>query len=292
MWPLLAVVDAAPDGWCAPLEALRAGGDGRRLAAAAHLADLFDTYAAHRPELLAAWRDGDDADVPDDLAWQPELWRRLRARIAGPDPAERLGAAVAALERDPDAADLPPRLSLFGPTRLPAAHLAVLAALARHRDVHVWLPHPSPALWARVTEHLRQGERSATPRRQRPHPGAAPPSPARARSAAMSASCRFAWSPCSTPWGSMPTSATTPRPVTPRQRCCSDSSGICATTTPPAGDHVLAPTTGRYASTPATVRIGRSRYCARSCSACWRTTRRWSPATCWCCARTSTPSRR
>ena len=165
VWPLLDVVDAAPDAWCAPLEALRAGGDGRRFAAAAHLAGLFDAYAAHRPELLAAWREGDDADVPDDLAWQPELWRRLRARIAGPDPAERLGAAVAALERDPDAADLPPRLSLFGPTRLPAAHLAVLAALAQHRDVHMWLPHPSPALWARVAEHLRQAEQSATPRR-------------------------------------------------------------------------------------------------------------------------------
>ena len=54
------------------------------------------------------------------------------------------------LEHDPACCALPERLSLFGPTRLPADHLAVLAALARHRDVHLWLPHPSPALWDRV----------------------------------------------------------------------------------------------------------------------------------------------
>ena len=150
VWPLLEVVDGCVDEpWCAPLAAHLAGARGR-FAAAAHLAALFDGYAAHRPELLDAWRSGDDADVPADLAWQPELWRRLRARIGAPDPAERLTAAVAALEREPGLAELPPRLSLFGPTRLPAHHLAVLAALARHRDVHLWLPHPSPALWSRM----------------------------------------------------------------------------------------------------------------------------------------------
>ena len=64
--------------------------------------------------------------------------------------AERLATAIAVLEHDPACCALPERLSLFGPTRLPADHLAVLAALARHRDVHLWLPHPSPALWDRV----------------------------------------------------------------------------------------------------------------------------------------------
>ena len=28
----------------------------------------------------------------------------------------------------------------------------MLAALARHRDVHLWLPHPSPVLWQRVAQ--------------------------------------------------------------------------------------------------------------------------------------------
>jgi exodeoxyribonuclease V gamma subunit len=182
VWPLLEVVDASKgQAWCAPLGAHLAGARSR-FAVAAHLAALFDGYATHRPELLEAWRVGDDSGVPADLAWQAELWRRLRARIVGGterskrdggpaprssllDPAERLAAAVAALEADPEGADLPARLSLFGPTRLPADHLAVLAALARHRDVHLWLPHPSPALWERVRRHAPDG---VPPRRADP----------------------------------------------------------------------------------------------------------------------------
>jgi exodeoxyribonuclease V gamma subunit len=156
VWPLLETLDACSgEPWCAPLGAHLAEVRSR-FATAAHLAFLFDAYAAHRPELLAAWRAGDDAAVPADLAWQPELWRRLRARIGGPDPAQRLAAALAALEADPGRTDLPPRLSVFGPTRLPADHLAVLAALARHREVHLWLPHPSPALWSAVQESARR----------------------------------------------------------------------------------------------------------------------------------------
>jgi hypothetical protein len=42
-------------------------------------------------------------------------------------------------------ADLPARLSIFGLTRLPAARLQVLSAIAAHRDVHLHLVHSSPA---------------------------------------------------------------------------------------------------------------------------------------------------
>ncbi|MBL8927343.1 MAG: exodeoxyribonuclease V subunit gamma [Pseudonocardia sp.] len=150
VWPLLEVVDSCTGRpWCAPLAAHLERARSR-FAVVAHVTGLFDAYATHRPELLDAWRAGDDADVPADLRWQPALWRALRARIGVPDRAERLATAIAVLERDPACCALPERLSLFGPTRLPADHLAVLAALARHRDVHLWLPHPSPALWDRV----------------------------------------------------------------------------------------------------------------------------------------------
>ncbi len=150
VWPLLEVVDTCTGRpWCAPLAAHLERARSR-FAVVAHVTGLFDAYATHRPELLDAWRAGDDADVPADLRWQPELWRALRARIGVPDRAERLATAIAVLEHDPACCALPERLSLFGPTRLPADHLAVLAALARHRDVHLWLPHPSPALWDHV----------------------------------------------------------------------------------------------------------------------------------------------
>ncbi len=160
VWPLLAVVDERLDEpWLAILAGHLGVGRGagaevrrsRRFGTVRHLADLYDRYAVHRPDLVAAWATGGSSpDVPADLAWQGELWRALRAEIGCPSPAERLVAASAVLRADPGVVDLPARLSLFGLTRLPASSLAVLAALGHHRDVHLWLLHPSPALWDRV----------------------------------------------------------------------------------------------------------------------------------------------
>ena len=104
------------------------------------------------------------AALAADGVWQAELWRRLRVRIGVPDPAERVEGACARLREDPGIVDLPPRLSLFGLTRLPAGHLNVLRALAVGRDVHVFMLHPSPALWERVAE---RGD-SVTRRREDP----------------------------------------------------------------------------------------------------------------------------
>ena len=166
LWPLLDVVDACvQEPWCAVLARhLGAGQDdhrrGRRWSTAAHLSELFASYAAHRPEMLRDWAAGRDTDgsgpLPADLRWQAELWRRLRERL-GPSPAELLDAGCAALRRDPACSSLPERLSLFGPTRLRADQLQVLAALGASRDVHLWLPHPSPAMWqALAGAHARQ----------------------------------------------------------------------------------------------------------------------------------------
>jgi exodeoxyribonuclease V gamma subunit len=66
---------------------------------------------------------------------------------AGRIPVQRLAATLDDLRADPTKTSLPERLSLFGPTALPARQFRVLTALAEHRDVHLWLPHPSPALW-------------------------------------------------------------------------------------------------------------------------------------------------
>ena len=158
LWPLLEVIDdCLGEPWSAVLARHLGAGTGaddhrrgRRWASAAHLAELFASYAAARPQMLRDWAAGRDTDghgpLAGDLVWQAQLWRRLRERL-GPSPAEHLDANCAALRADPGLSDLPGRLSIFGPTRLSTASLAVLDALAAHRDVHVWLPHPSPALW-------------------------------------------------------------------------------------------------------------------------------------------------
>ena len=160
-WTLLAVIDqSSGEPWCAPLARHIDAGEGsgtpgRRFAVAQKIARLFSSYAANRPKMLREWADGNDTDgaggaVDNDLTWQPQLWRRLREVIGSESPAERLPAACQRLRDDPDIAALPDRVSLFGPTRLSVAELDVLAALSVHRDVHLWLSHPSPALWEQV----------------------------------------------------------------------------------------------------------------------------------------------
>src|SRR3954452_19806386 len=115
VWPLLRVLDAARgEAWAAVVwsylgdreartpelagtgtRQLDPARGGRRWSTARHLAELFARYAAARPDMVAAWSAGFDvggsgAPLGDDRAWQPELWRRLRAEVGAPSPDERL----------------------------------------------------------------------------------------------------------------------------------------------------------------------------------------------------------
>ena len=165
VWPLLQLVDEhLGDDAMWPLAAhLRAsspqgpGGGTRRFTSARHLADLYDRYAVHRPEMLLAWMEsGEDRDGsrPADVAWQAQLWRHLRQRLGSPSPAERFQLAPALIEAKPELLDLPERIGLFGLTRLPATHLRVMKAISAHRDVHLFLLHPSGVLWEKMASAL------------------------------------------------------------------------------------------------------------------------------------------
>ncbi|WP_121257242.1 exodeoxyribonuclease V subunit gamma [Nocardioides ferulae] len=177
-WPLLATIDACLDeAWARPLAAhlghLVTGDSGheieeadlrrgRRFSVARRLARLFAAYAVQRPRLLADWHAGRDTDgcgrvLPHDLGWQPELWRRLAERVPEPPPHLRHAETVGRLADEPGAFELPERLSLFGHTRLPATEVELLSALARHREVHLWLPHPSGRLWQALAEVTAAG---------------------------------------------------------------------------------------------------------------------------------------
>jgi len=162
VWPLLAILDESRDQpWARLLWSHLNGRPGRRWSLARHQAELFVGYAASRPAMLRAWSEHHDVDpagqpLGPDRAWQAELWRRLRTVVDTPEPAERVAAAVRVLRERPEAAELPDRLSVFGATRLEPDHVTVLAALAIARDVHLWLPAPSPALWEKVADHLER----------------------------------------------------------------------------------------------------------------------------------------
>ncbi|HWC22889.1 MAG TPA: exodeoxyribonuclease V subunit gamma [Flexivirga sp.] len=91
-----------------------------------------------------------DADLDPDLVWQAKLWRCLLEQIADPTPDQRHTRTLEQLRAGQDPAPnaaLPPRISFFGHTRMPVTELELLEALAIHRDVHLWLPQPSDALW-------------------------------------------------------------------------------------------------------------------------------------------------
>ncbi|MGY4708296.1 exodeoxyribonuclease V subunit gamma [Mycolicibacterium sp. CBM1] len=156
-WPLLEVIDASLDEpWCRTL-AVHLGHfatgeekelrQARRYAVARRLAGLFASYTRQRPALLAGWLDTPEVDVLDtDLRWQPYLWRALVSTIGLDPPHQRHLETVARLRQS--GADLPARISLFGHTRLPSTDIELLDALSEHHEVHLWLPHPSAALWS------------------------------------------------------------------------------------------------------------------------------------------------
>ncbi|HET9500252.1 MAG TPA: exodeoxyribonuclease V subunit gamma [Marmoricola sp.] len=163
VWPVLRVIDAScGEPWAAVLATHlghgRTGDEaelrrGRRYAVARRLAGLFAAYAGQRPQLLAEWEagratDGAGHDLPPDLAWQPELWRRVVAESGLPSPVRRHAGVVRALRDGALEPALPPRLSLFGHTTLSRTDAELLCALGDRRDVHLWLPHPSPSSWS------------------------------------------------------------------------------------------------------------------------------------------------
>lgn len=172
VWPLLETIDASlGEPWCRTLsDHLGHGRDDdlgllrqeRRYSVARRLAGLFASYAVQRPALIAAWREGRDEDgvggpLEPDLRWQAELWRRLVERVDQPPPDVRHTETLRRLETGADGLELPPRLSLFGHTRLPVTEVQLLQALGRLRDVHLWLPQASPHLWDALAPAVQDG---------------------------------------------------------------------------------------------------------------------------------------
>ena len=159
-WPLLEVIDSHLDEpWCRTLAAHLGHFDdgdeqelrrGRRYAVARRLAGLFASYARQRPQLLSGWLDGDTDGLDGDLAWQPQLWRRVVAAMGIDPPHIRHAKTLVQLQES--GCELPERISLFGYTRLAATDIELLEALSVHHDLHLWLPHPSADLWDALSD--------------------------------------------------------------------------------------------------------------------------------------------
>ena len=171
VWPLLQTIDASLDQpWATVLaQHLGHGRHGesaelrqdRRFSVARRLAGIFASYAVQRPQLLVDWREGRETDgageeLPEDLAWQPPLWRGLLDRVDAAPPDIRHQDTLRAIRGGADLA-LPDRLSMFGHTRMPSTELELLRAVGEVREVHLWLPQASPGAWRRLAEATTAG---------------------------------------------------------------------------------------------------------------------------------------
>jgi len=271
-WPLLEVIDGSLDKpWCRTLathlghfERTEAEAElrrGRRYSVARRLAGLFASYARQRPQLLVDWLDGRAPDLDTDLAWQPELWRALVAKIRADPPHIRHEKTIARLREG--LTDLPARLSLFGHTRLACTEVELLDALATHHDLHLWLPHPSDDLWQALADiHGAVARVKDTSRKAAHHP----------LLETLGRDLRELQRglPAKPATDEYLTGATKPGTLLGWLQ-----SDIAANAVRPKGRALPDP----FRCTAATARRGRSTSCARCYSAFWPTTQRWSRAT-------------
>lgn len=157
------------------------------LRAARTVADRFDSYHAHRPQMIEAWEDG-RAELMVELGdrtndnewmqnrtplaqrdlWQFELWTKVRNVIGVPSPPVQLSRLTTGLVSG-EVVPTATRLLVVGLQSIPARMVAILRALATRIPVDVVLVHPSPALhavWSPLAAGLA-GAGGVLPLRQR-----------------------------------------------------------------------------------------------------------------------------
>jgi exodeoxyribonuclease V gamma subunit len=165
VWSVLNVAEhAADDPGLAGFVTLPPGAS--RFARARRVADLFDRYHLHRPDMVRAWASGDLVDgrgveIDPHAAWQPRLWRLVRDEVGEASPPERFPTLIERVRAGVLPLDLPPRLILFGFTLLPGGGFLELAeAVAGQHEVHLFLLQPchldAARLRARPAEPVNQ----------------------------------------------------------------------------------------------------------------------------------------
>lgn len=173
VWPVLELLAGPVVDTVTELAPLRSPPAGVSLVGRARsIADLFDRYCRHRPDMVRAWADGRPVDgagaaIAGERAWQPALFHLLSERIGVPSPPERLAAALGRVADGGVALDLPERLTLFGMSTVPTDLVELLVAVGHHRSVTLMLLAPSQVAADAVAGHARDtGARTVPSRRE------------------------------------------------------------------------------------------------------------------------------
>lgn len=131
----------------------------RRYELAEKLAQHYDEYLTYRPDWIQRWE-----RLPSEH-WQAALWRSIAREIDTPHRATLQGELIAALGgANAGALKLPQRVCVFGAPALPPSHLELLAALARHCAVHLFVSNPCREYWGDIEdERVIARRRAARP---------------------------------------------------------------------------------------------------------------------------------
>ena len=112
----------------------------RKLTYARRVAELFDRYAVHRPEMILEWVKGKNSDglndLPVEFSWQPKLWREIRRSLGESGPEQAANHDFVSSTRHPLLARA--RLSLFGLESFSRAKVDVLRLLGHDRDIELF----------------------------------------------------------------------------------------------------------------------------------------------------------
>ncbi len=124
-----------------------ASGDGdlKRYQLSHRIAELFDQYLIYRPDMIRRWEAGEDEQ------WQAQLWRAMREQADEPHWAALLDAFHDSLDREGfRARGLPERVSLFAVSSLSPGYIEMLALIAGHIDLHLFILNPSINYWGDI----------------------------------------------------------------------------------------------------------------------------------------------
>lgn len=133
--------------------------DVMRFELADRLAHIYDQYLTYRPNWLERWQAGETiptlgaatwTDVQrDDEQWQSTLWRHVLAHldIRERHPTLRAIDAIEQLTPETLPAGWPARVAVFALSSMPPLSMALLKAMSRLIDVHLYVLNPCESYW-------------------------------------------------------------------------------------------------------------------------------------------------
>jgi exodeoxyribonuclease V gamma subunit len=113
------------------------------------IAYLFDQYLTYRPSMMAGWASGGTAGLEQEQ-WQMMLWKKI---LETGIPEERKNLLIPETlyrkinEYDHHFIRIPPRISIFCISALPAHHMRIINALAAKSDIYFFVLNPCQEYW-------------------------------------------------------------------------------------------------------------------------------------------------